>query len=342
MKKTICAVTAAMLALTSVLCGCSSNSESSSQSGSTTSATVATDTTVKTTGEKIHINDSTLGEIWITELDGVPKNTLNNDNFTSDDTFKYYSENGKAASMEGIDISSYSGTIDWDKVKKSGVDFVMVRIGGRGYGSDGKMYSDDSALSYIKGAKAAGLKVGVYFFSQAVNNDEAIEEADYIKSLLGDETIDFPVAYDWEIIKDDDARTDSVSAAQATACAKAFCNREHNAQRAPPHGTKRADAEKERCGGKKQRGDQRALIGAEIPLYPLPLAVCIRFAVSKGAQKDKAIERIVAQNAERRDQQRPKNTVEFCKGRLHSISFFRRASQRRFVSNAMPAALSDA
>ena len=83
-------------------------------------ATVATDTTVKTTGEKIHINDSTLGEIWITELDGVPKNTLNNDNFTSDDTFKYYSENGKAASMEGIDISSYSGTIDWDKVKKIG------------------------------------------------------------------------------------------------------------------------------------------------------------------------------------------------------------------------------
>ena len=225
MKKTICAVTAAMLALTSVLCGCSSNAESSSQSGSTTPATVATDTTVKTTGEKIHINDSTLGEIWITELDGVPKNTLNNDNFTSDDTFKYYSENGKAASMEGIDISSYSGTIDWDKVKKSGVDFVMVRIGGRGYGSDGKMYSDDSALSYIKGAKAAGIKVGVYFFSQAVNNDEAIEEADYIKSLLGDETIDFPVAYDWEIIKDDDARTDSVSAAQATACAKAFCNR---------------------------------------------------------------------------------------------------------------------
>ena len=117
MKKTISAVTAAMLALTSVLCGCSSNGESSSQSGSTTPATVATDTTVKTTGEKIHINDSTLGEIWITELDGVPKNTLNNDNFTSDDTFKYYSENGKAASMEGIDISSYSGKIDWDKVK---------------------------------------------------------------------------------------------------------------------------------------------------------------------------------------------------------------------------------
>lgn len=60
--------------------------------------------------------------------------------------------------MEGIDISSYSGKIDWDKVKKSGVDFVMVRIGGRGYGSDGKMYSDDSALSYIRVLRRQGLK----------------------------------------------------------------------------------------------------------------------------------------------------------------------------------------
>lgn len=117
MKKTICAVTAAMLALTSVLCGCSSNGESSSQSGSTTTSNCCHRHNRQDNRRKIHINDSTLGEIWITELDGVPKNTLNNDNFTSDDTFKYYSENSKAASMEGIDISSYSGTIDWDKVK---------------------------------------------------------------------------------------------------------------------------------------------------------------------------------------------------------------------------------
>lgn len=143
-----------MLALTSVLCGCSSNGESSSQSGSTTPATVATDTTVKTTGEKIHINDSTLGEIWITELDGVPKNTLNNDNFTSDDTFKYYSENGKAASMEGIDISSYSGKIDWDKVKKSGVDFVRFASAAEATVLTEKCTRTIPPLSYIKGAKA--------------------------------------------------------------------------------------------------------------------------------------------------------------------------------------------
>lgn len=206
-----------------VLCGCSDDSAQSSSAE--TQAVEATDTTVKTTGEKIHINDSTLGEIWITELEGVPVNTLDNNNFTADATFKYYNENGKSASLEGIDISSYSGDIDWDKVKASGVDFAIVRVGGRGYGDAGEMYPDDKAIEYINGAKAVGIKVGAYFFSQAITTAEAIEEADYVKEILGDIKLDFPVAYDWEIIKDDVARTDSVSAAQATECARAFCDR---------------------------------------------------------------------------------------------------------------------
>lgn len=215
------------LFLTAIICsmtlfvGCNSDSSSSLEP----KPTASTDTTVKTTGNKIQINDSTLGEIWITELDGVPQNKLNNDNFTSDSTFKYYSENGKAASLEGIDISSYSGDVDWKKVKDSGVDFVIVRIGGRGYGDVGALYTDDRALEYIDGAHNAGLKVGGYFFSQAINTEEAVEEADYVKSILGDLKLEFPVAYDWEIIKDEDARTDNVSAAEATNCARAFCDR---------------------------------------------------------------------------------------------------------------------
>lgn len=207
-----------------LLCGCSDES-SEQNSTAETQAVEATDTTVKTTGEKIHINDSTLGEIWITELEGVPVNTLNNDNFTADANFKYYNENGKAASLEGIDISSYSGDVDWEKVKASGIDFAIIRVGGRGYGDAGEMYPDDKAIEYINGAKDVGIKVGAYFFSQAVTTAEAIEEADYVKEILGDIKLDFPVAYDWEIIKDDEARTDSVSAAQATECARAFCDR---------------------------------------------------------------------------------------------------------------------
>lgn len=223
MKRIICLLLASAMLATVSLCGCSDENNSSSSSSQT--ATEATDTTVKTTGNKIHINDSTLGEIWITELDGVPVNKLDNNGFTADSSLKYYSENGKSASTEGIDVSAYSGDIDWKKVKESGIDFAMIRVGGRGYGESGEMYTDERALEYINGAKAEGIKVGAYFFSQAINTEEALEEADYVKTVLGDTKLDYPVAYDWEIIKDDDARTDNVSASQATECARAFCDR---------------------------------------------------------------------------------------------------------------------
>ena len=222
MKRITCLLLSSAMLLSAALCGCS---DEKSNSSSSQTATAATDTTVKTTGNKIHINDSTLGEIWITELDGVPVNKLDNNNFSADSNLKYYNENGKAASSEGIDVSSYSGNIDWKKVKESGIDFAMIRVGGRGYGEKGEMYTDERALEYINGAKAEGIKVGAYFFSQAVSTEEAIEEADYVKTVLGDIKLDYPVAYDWEIIKDDDARTDSVSASQATECARAFCDR---------------------------------------------------------------------------------------------------------------------
>lgn len=227
MKRQLCAAVSAAI-LAAALCGCGSGSGQSS-AASSASGSAATfdeavaDTTVSTTGNKIHINDSTLGDIWITELSGVPKNTLKAENFTADNTFKYYSENGSPASEEGIDLSSYSGDVDWDKVKAAGVDFVMVRLGGRGYGEEGSLYTDERALEYIKGAQAAGIKAGGYFFSQAITTAEAVEEAEYVKNLLGDIKLEYPVAFDWEIIKDDAARTDSVSAAQATEGARAFC-----------------------------------------------------------------------------------------------------------------------
>ena len=224
-KKSGCILLTSVILASSVLSGCNTDSTSSTEPQTTINSTEATDTTVKTTGEKIHINDSTLGEIWITELEGVPVNMLDNSNFTADNTLKYYSENGKPASVEGVDVSSYNGDIDWEKVKNAGIDFAIIRVGGRGYGEEGTLYSDDKAIENIKNAQKAGIKAGAYFFSQAITTQEAIEEADYVKEILGDIKLDYPVAYDWEIIKDDDARTDSVSAAQATECAKAFCDR---------------------------------------------------------------------------------------------------------------------
>lgn len=225
MRKILCILLAISAIATTVLCGCGNETSSNSALPNKVATTdqPATETTVSTTGNKIHINDYTLGEIWITELEGVGVNKLQNDGFTADASFKYYSENGAPASAEGIDVSYANGDIDWEKVKNSGIDFAMVRIGGRGYGEAGNLYPDDRALEYINGARAQGLKVGGYFFSQAITTAEAVEEADYVKELLGDTKLDYPLAYDWEIIKDDDARTDTVSAAQATECALAFC-----------------------------------------------------------------------------------------------------------------------
>lgn len=127
--------------------------------------------------------------------------------------------------LKGIDISEFSGKVDFEKVKDDGISFVMVRLGGRGYGAAGTLYTDEKALEYIQNAKEAGLKVGGYFFSQAVNEEEAAEEADYSAEILNGETLDFPIAFDWEKIEDDTARTDNLSDTVLTVCAKAFCDR---------------------------------------------------------------------------------------------------------------------
>lgn len=84
----------------------------------------------------------------------------------------------------GIDVSKYQGKIDWNLVKKDGIDFVMLRAGFRGYGQSGSLNEDSMFDEYIQGAKSAGLDVGVYFFSQAKNEDEGIKEAEYTIELI--------------------------------------------------------------------------------------------------------------------------------------------------------------
>ena len=139
MKKLLCLLLGGTIALSVLLSGCGC-SDSSAQDSDSSQSVEPTDTKVKTTGSKVHINDSSLGDIWISELDGVPLNKLDNNNFTSDDSFKYYSENGQPASKEGIDISYYSGDIDWDKVfitytevPDSALDLVKASISEYGH-----------------------------------------------------------------------------------------------------------------------------------------------------------------------------------------------------------------
>ena len=137
-----------------------------------------------------------------------------------------------APSIRGIDISSYQTKVDWEQVKNAGFEFVFIRIGGRGYGEAGKLYADKMAQSHYEGAKSVGMQVGCYFFSQALNTEEAIEEADYALELIKDWELDLPVVFDWECLEDD-YRTADTTARELTDCAKAFCKRVQEAGRSP-------------------------------------------------------------------------------------------------------------
>ena len=123
----------------------------------------------------------------------------------------------------GIDVSHYQGEIDWEKVKASGIEFVFVRMGFRGYGEDGTLKLDTNFEKNIQGARAAGLDVGVYFFAQAVNEKEAREEAEFVLDNLLEYDLQMPVVYDPESILHEEARTDNVTGEQFTKNAKAFC-----------------------------------------------------------------------------------------------------------------------
>jgi len=123
----------------------------------------------------------------------------------------------------GIDVSKYQGTINWKAVKSSGVQFVIIRAGFRGYGS-GALVEDTKFKSNIQGALAAGLDVGIYFFSQAINEVEAVEEASLCIELAKGYRIKYPIFIDTETSGGNGTgRADSLSTAQRTSVCKAFC-----------------------------------------------------------------------------------------------------------------------
>ena len=124
-------------------------------------------------------------------------------------------------SIMGIDISTHQKEIDFEKVKEAGVEFVMIRLGYRG-SVEGLLFEDEWAQRNYQGAKAAGLKVGGYFFSQSISEEEAIEEANYAMEIIEGWELEMPLVYDWEFIKEG-YRTDGVDARGLTDYTLAFC-----------------------------------------------------------------------------------------------------------------------
>ena len=124
-------------------------------------------------------------------------------------------------SSPGVDVSAHQGDIDWAAVKDSGIEFAIIRLGYRGYGS-GKLVEDEYAKKNLKEAKKAGLKIGAYFFSQALNIKETDEEIQFMLNMLADVDLDMPLVLDWEIPAED-ARTKNMDARTLTDIQLHFC-----------------------------------------------------------------------------------------------------------------------
>ena len=151
-----------------------------------------------------------LGQQYEAELlEAVPKNTYDLKRIKKKDGYQHYTdEAGNIISKVGIDVSEYQPSVDWAKVKASGIDFAIIRVGFRGYGQEGKLVEDAMFKSHIEGALAAGLDVGVYFFSQAVDKEEAYEEAQFVLERIRPYAITYTGDIRYRRIKNDEARTD--------------------------------------------------------------------------------------------------------------------------------------
>ena len=163
------------------------------------------------------------GEWFETEIvSSVKKHPYNWALLTNDENgISYNDENYRI--IHGIDVSKWQGRIDWNKVKADGYEFVIIRMGYRGYSQAGGMALDEMFYKNIQGAQAAGLDVGVYFFSQAINEKEALEEAEFVLDALEGYELQLPIVYDPELIRDQPARTNDVTGEQFTKNTLVFC-----------------------------------------------------------------------------------------------------------------------
>lgn len=162
--------------------------------------------------EKLSINDRAMHYESPYNWEGLDR---------SDGRFAYY-ENGALESLLGVDVSSYQKDISWNEVAADGIEFAFVRLGNRGY-TEGGLFEDEYATANLDGAKTAGLKVGAYFFSQAITAEEAREEANFALQVLGGRPLDLPIVFDHEPVPYPEGRANSVDRDTLTACAQAFC-----------------------------------------------------------------------------------------------------------------------
>lgn len=154
-------------------------------------------------------------------IDDVPLNNLDYTNLKSINDKMQYSINGNVVSRLGVEISEANGLVDFNQLKNSGVDFVMLKAGERGY-ETGRISGDSMLSTNLKAATDAGLKIGIFFSSRAITDEEAREEADYTIQEIASYTIDYPIAYLYEGETFASSRTDELEKEDLTNMAKVF------------------------------------------------------------------------------------------------------------------------
>lgn len=169
---------------------------------------------------RVAVNDG-VGTIWITPIADLPVNSFARSDFIQDDAGTAYT-GGVYTASQGVDVSEWQKEIQWQEVAAGGIDFAVLRCGFRRYVS-GNLEQDASFEANYAGAGEAGLRRGVYFFSQAVTPEEARAEAAYVLEMLDGRPLELPVFYDWETVEDEEGRANGLDGETVTACAAAFC-----------------------------------------------------------------------------------------------------------------------
>lgn len=152
-----------------------------------------------------------------------PLNEYDTEGFTEQNGFIQY-----PGAVLGVDVSEHQGDIDWQAVRGAGVEFAILRVGYRGM-TEGGLNVDATFEQNYQGAVDAGLQVGVYFFSQAVSEEEAREEANFVLQTLNGRELAYPVVFDWETpipseeLPAEDLRAYDISGEEVTRFALAFC-----------------------------------------------------------------------------------------------------------------------
>lgn len=199
------------------------SSEAENDGMPTKQATESTENDPATDGHHTQVTDRDGTKEWLTINNYLPKSTIDPTNLVCQENIMKYYEDDKQTSYMGVDVSKYNTYVDYEALKKAGVQFVMIRVGARGY-SSGNITMDDYFANNIKQASDAGLDIGLTFFSQAINVEEAQAEAQTVLSSIGEYQVNYPIAIDMEYIPDDTSRIENTNAEQKTTIIKAFCD----------------------------------------------------------------------------------------------------------------------